>query len=89
MVSATRSGTGGGTLEFYLDGAYLNFEYQRPYEFVWPTAKELTVRTIPLALFALALAGCADKGLKFYPVTGKVVTVKDSSTNGLRYARLR
>jgi hypothetical protein len=41
-VSATRSGTGGGgTVEFYLDGAYLNFEYQRPYEFVWPTAKEL------------------------------------------------
>ena len=41
VVSATRSGTGGGTLEFYLDDAYLNFEYQRPYEFLWPTAKEL------------------------------------------------
>ena len=28
-------------MEFYLNGAYLNFEYQRPYEFVWPTNKEL------------------------------------------------
>ena len=41
VVSATSSARGSGTLEFYLDGAYLNFEYLRPYEFVWPTAKEL------------------------------------------------
>jgi hypothetical protein len=41
-VSATRSGSkASGTMEFYLDGAYLNFEYQRPYSFVWPTGKEV------------------------------------------------
>jgi hypothetical protein len=41
-VAATRSGTqSAGTMEFYLDGDYLNFEYQRPYEFAWPTNKEL------------------------------------------------
>jgi hypothetical protein len=40
-VRATRSGAkSAGTMEFYLDGAYLNFEYQRPYEFSWPTDKE-------------------------------------------------
>ena len=41
VVAATRTGTGSGTVEFYLDGEYLNFEYLRPYEFLWPTAKEL------------------------------------------------
>lgn len=41
-VSATRSGKkAAGTMEFYLDGAYLNFEYQRPYSFTWPTGKEV------------------------------------------------
>jgi len=40
-VSATWSGTGWAAVEFYLDGRYLNFEYQRPYSFVWPTHKDV------------------------------------------------
>ena len=41
VLSATRSTGTSGTVEFYLDGAYLNFEYRPPYEFLWPTAKDL------------------------------------------------
>jgi Big-like domain-containing protein len=59
VVSVTRSGgPAGGTLEFYLDGSYLNFEYQRPYEFSWPTAKELDgVHTVSARLHAGATVG--------------------------------
>ena len=39
-VSATWGSTTAAVVEFSLDGAYLNFEYQRPYSFVWPTSKE-------------------------------------------------
>lgn len=44
VISATWSGPGSPTVEFYLDGDYLNFEYQKPYSFVWPTAKEIDGR---------------------------------------------
>lgn len=40
-VSVTWAGTGSYTVEFTLDGAYLNYEYQKPYSFTWPTNKEL------------------------------------------------
>ena len=39
-VEATWAGRGSYTLEFTLDGEYLNFEYLSPYSFVWPTHKE-------------------------------------------------
>ena len=40
-IAATWSGALSATLEFYLDGAYLDFEYDKPYSFIWPTAKNL------------------------------------------------
>ncbi len=40
-IAATWDGSGSATLEFTLDGHYLNFEYRDPYSFVWPTHKEL------------------------------------------------
>lgn len=41
IISATKSATTAATVEFFLDGQYLNFEYQKPYSFVWPTDREL------------------------------------------------
>jgi hypothetical protein len=41
VIAATWAGRGSATVEFTLDGEYLNFEYLSPYSFVWPTDKEL------------------------------------------------
>ena len=41
-VSAVWSGTARSyTVEFRLAGKYLNYEYQSPYSFIWPTDKSL------------------------------------------------
>lgn len=37
------------------------------------------MRTLPAAVLVFALAGCGDKGPKYYPVKGKVVTEADGS----------
>jgi hypothetical protein len=39
LVRATLGGGGGGRVEFTWRGAYLNYEYLAPYEFLWPTGK--------------------------------------------------
>ncbi len=69
-ISATWSGSGSATVEFTLDGNYLNFEYQKPYSFTWPTAKELDGTH--------TLAARVHKG----SVYGKYVSTSVTLTNG-------
>jgi hypothetical protein len=47
LVEASVMGSGSfGRVEFTLDGAYLNYEFGRPFEFIWPTQRYANGQTL-------------------------------------------
>src|SRR5215218_5643503 len=74
-ISATWLGSGSPTIEFTLNGNYLNFEYQKPFSFTWPTAKERDG--------TYTLAARVHIGTTYGTYVSTSVTLRNGNTSGV------
>ena len=80
-ISADWASTKSATVEFTLDGAYLNFEYQRPYSFTWPTGKEVDGRHV--------LAARVHKGSTYGVSVSTTVDLRNGNATAAGIPRTR